>query len=522
MARRRFVLWVAAALAGGVWADGRVGESGTWAGPAGAAGARRSAQPAIPAACRQQLARRGIEPTAAGIRQYLASWVPGNVDPDRIARLIEQLSDDRYQTRERATLDLMSAWPGSKQAVLKAMASRDPEVRIRAARVRSASSTRPASLALAVRVVEHAQFEGMVPPLLDVLPHWPDDSARRRIWSAIAALARPGDAETFVKALGSDSDAVRIAAAVGLLRLGRREALARLAPAAANAADPVRLAMARLTCFAGRRESVSALCRLLKSPDAEVRSAAALTLYDLTDKPMPFLAYDQAASAPQADRWAQWLASSPPHLPPRFPHPSSHWPRNVALDKAVTSAVAESPKYCLSLGLQASRLTDGLLTTASAPGSLHIDYTIDLRRTVDGLDLSPRLPRGYRISRIVVHWKHFGGTRPNKKGGVFHYAKWYELMHQPAGSTQWQRIHRCPVTPEKEPENLSRRPLILKYVADRRQTMIAGLDLRHVAKLRLTSNGHNWMGVFELEAFGVPDAARPLPRWPKGTSSDEK
>jgi len=441
------------------------------------------------------------------------SWVPGKIDSNRIAKLILQLGDDRYQVREQATRALIFMWPGSKAAVRKAVTSDDPEVQVRAARILERGLSRSQDLALVLRVIEHGRLRGMVPILLNVLPHCPDDSASRRIWSTISTLAGPADEEVLVKALGSDHDAVKVAAAIGMLELGKGGALAGLEPTRDRGSDMARLRTARLTCFAGRRESLAVLCGFLNSPDAEVRSAAALALYDLTGKPMPFHAFEQAASAGLAERWTQWLGKNPPRLPPALGALSSHWPRNIALDKAVTSAVPESAKYCLGTGRQASRLTDGRLCDPSAyPGSLRIDYRIDLRRTSDGLDVSTELPRGYRINRIVVHWRHFGGTRPNERGGVFHYAREYELTYQPVGSRQWLRIHRCNVAPVKEPEQLSRSPLVLKYVPDKRQSMIAGLDLRHAAQLRLTASGRNWMGAYELEAYGVPEqdrAARP-------------
>jgi hypothetical protein len=475
----------------------------------GTSATQPSAQPPIPAVHRRQLASQGIEPTTEGLRQYLRSWVPGKIDSNRIAKLIRQLGDSRYQVREQATRALILLWPGSKAAVRKAIASDDPEVQARAARVLERGLSRSGDMALVLRVIDHGRFREMVPNLLKVLPHCPDDSVSRRIWSTISTLAGPADEEVLAKALGSDHDAVKIAAAIGMLKLGKGRALAGLEPTRDKASEMVRLRMARLTCFAGRRESLAVLCRLLNSPDAEVRSAAALALYDLTGEPMPFHAFEQAASARQAERWTQWLDKNPPRLPPARGALSSHWPRNIALDKAVTSAVPESAKYCLGTGRQASRLTDGRLCDPSAyPGSLRIDYRIDLRRTSDGLDVSTELPQGYRITRIVVHWRHFGGTRPNNRGGVFHYARQYELMYQPVGSPQWLTIHRCEVAPVKEPEQLSRSPLVLKYVPDKRQSMIAGLDLRHVAQLRLTASGRNWMGAYELEAYGVPEQDR--------------
>jgi hypothetical protein len=475
------------------------------AGPAGAPATRPAARRAVPVIYHQPLSKQGIEPTAEGLQRYLVSWVPRSVDPDQIAKLIEQLGDERFQMREQATRALISMWPACKAAIRKAMTSSDPEISARAAMIYGRSLTRPADLALALRVIEHARLQGMVPTLLRVLPHCPNDSTRERIWSAIVALAKPGDAGALVKALDGGPDAARIGAAIGLLKLGNRRVLAGLAPVEDKGADALRLAAARLRCFAGRRESLATLCRLLKSPEADVRSAAALTLYDLTGKPMAFSAFDATASAPQADRWGQSLAKDPPRLPPALKSPAPYWPRNVALDKAVTSAVRESPKYCLSLGLQASCLTDGVLATGAAPGSCRIDYTIDLRRTTGGLDLAARLRQGCRINRIVVEWKSFGATRPNRRGGVWHYVQKYELMYQPVGSTRWQRIHQCNVPPVKEPAELSRRPLVLKYVPDNRRTMIAGLNLRRVGRLRLIASGPEWLGAFELQAYGVAE-----------------
>lgn len=477
-------------------------------GPAATSTSGPGHQRAMPAIYRGQLTKRGIKPTVEGLWQYLRSWVPRSVEAKRIAKLIEQLGDEDFQTRRQATQALISMWPASKTAVLKARTSADLEVRFRAARIQKETLTRPADLALVLRIIEHAQLQGMIPTLLQVLPHCPNDSIRRRIWSMIPALARPADAEAFAKALSGGPDAARIAAAIGLLKLDKGGVAKGLSEIDDKASGLVRLAAARLMCFGDRRESLAVLCGFLKSPSAEVRAAAALALYDLTGKPMPFLAYDQAASAPQAGQWTQWLSRNPPKLGPAAKMPRPCWPRNIALDKAVTSAIPESQKYCLTRGLQASHLTDGLLSSAAAPGSCRIDYTIDLRRTADGLELAASVPQGYRINRIVVEWKSFGATRPNKRGGVYHYVQKYEVMYQSVGSTQWVSAHRCNVPPVKEPEQLARAPLVLKYVPDKRRTMIGGIDLRRVGRLRLTASGPNWLGAFELEAYGVSEPDR--------------
>ena len=484
------------------------GSKTTGPGPVATSTSGPAPQRAMPAVYRGQLTKRGIKPTVEGLRQYLRSWVPRSVDPKRIAKLIEQLGDDDFQTRRQATQALISMWPASKTAVLKARTSPDIEVRMRAAIIRGKSITRPADLALALRIVEQAQLQEMMPTLLQVLPHCPNDLIRRRIWSTIPALARPADAEALAKALSGGPDVARIAAAIGLLKLDKGGVAKGLSAIDDKASEPVRLAAARLMCFGGRRKSLAALCGFLKSPSAETRAAAALALYDLTGKPMAFHAYDQTASAPQAGQWTQWLSRNPPKLAPAPGAPWPYWPRNIALGKAVTSAVKESPKYCLALGLQASRLTDGLPSSAAMPGSSRIDYTIDLRRTADGLDLAPSVPQGYRINRIVIHWRDFGATRPSKTGGVHHYVQKYELMCQSVGSTQWVSVHRCNVAPVKEAEQLARTPLVLMYVPDKRQTMIAGIDLRRVGRLRLTASGPNWLGAHELEAYGVSEPDR--------------
>ena len=500
------MVFVAVALAASLPAEDRSGRPASGAGASDASIEGASAQRAVPQVYHRALTERGIEPTAKGIRLYLASWAPAAPDPNRIAKLIEQLGDDRYRTREQATRALISIWPAPEAAIQKALTSADPEIRIRAAKVRAEGLAKSVGLALALRVAEYARLEGIVPTLLQIVPHCPDDSSRLQICSTIHALAQPGDAKVLAKALGDESDHVKLAAAVGLLQFDRQRVRTGLAAVGEKAPDALRLAAARLMCFAGRRESLATLCEFLRSPDAQLRADAALALYDVTGKPMPFLAFDPNASAGQAGRWAQWLKQTPPRLPPAPQTPAPYWPRNVALHKAVTSAVPESDQYCVTLGFVASCLTDGqLVNPPAAPGSVRIDYTIDLRRTTDGLDLAALLPRGYRIHRIVVHWRHFGGTRPNKQGGLFHYAQKYDVMAQPVGSTQWLPVRRCNTPPEKEPEDLTGSPLILKYVSDNRQTMLAGLDLRRIARLRLIASGPHWLGAYELQAFGLPE-----------------
>ncbi len=240
--------------------SGALRPSGPWSkttgpGPVATSTSGPGPQRALPAVYRGQLTKRGIKPTVEGLWQYLRSWVPRSADPKRIAELIEQLGDEDFQTRTQATQALISMWPASKTAVLKARASPDIEVRMRAGIIQGKSITRPADLAVVLRIIEQAQLQGMIPTLLQVLPHCPNDSIRWRIWSMIPTLARPADAESLAKALSGGPDVARIAAAIGLLKLDKGGVAKGLSAIDDKASELVRLAAARLTC---RRQGVRA------------------------------------------------------------------------------------------------------------------------------------------------------------------------------------------------------------------------------------------------------------------------
>jgi hypothetical protein len=184
--------------------------------------------------------------------------------------------------------------------------------------------------------------------------------------------------------------------------------------------------------------------------------------------------------------------------------------RNVALAKKVTSAVHESPQYARA----AWRLTDGNAKTDAYPGSLSLDYTIDLTTYHEGDGRTEA--RSYDIESMVIHWGYFGRHFPGAKrpDGSWvpaaykaDYVNNYRIHCQVRGSDKWHLAHEaaCMPTVEKATNvTVQRIPAEASDSEGEVTTTIALPKLRDVTAVRISASGGHWIGIFDVSVMGRP------------------
>ena len=183
----------------------------------------------LPSAAESKLRNAGIEPTAEGIKKYLASRVAGEVQRN-VAKLIAELGHDDFNTRERASKALGELEPVPIGALTAASTSIDTEVAWRAKAI--LKTARPAAdpvLAAALNMVASNKLDVGLPLLIQL--HQQTDSATGRadVLIAIFAILQPGDRKTIEALARLPEKANQDLARALLARLDRKELPADLA-----------------------------------------------------------------------------------------------------------------------------------------------------------------------------------------------------------------------------------------------------------------------------------------------------
>lgn len=254
-----------------------------------------------------------IPPTTAGLSAYLEELHPSAEQQRRAARLIDKLgSADSFTAREAAMTELL-AMPVQPAAALRAAArSEDPEVRWRARKVlRLASPQGERILYAAFMTIKESRLPGLVQPVVKAIPRCDKDYLRRAAGEALAATARPGDAQRLRRASSSEDIEVRVAAIGALGRVLGADSANDLRPLLEHSNDRVTLAAARAMASYGDRRSLPPLVELLSSSSVEVRAASGATLRELTGVRFGLAAYDKAEKRQEPiEKWRKWVAAN--------------------------------------------------------------------------------------------------------------------------------------------------------------------------------------------------------------------
>jgi hypothetical protein len=181
----------------------------------------------------------------------------GDVDRERIKKLIEELGDDSFAVREKANEQLIGLGAAARGPLREALAHPDVEISFRAARSLEQIDKEggPAVVSAASRLLADRNPDGAAEVLLSFLPSAEDQSVVDEVTRALAVVGFRGGKplEVLTDALGDKLPLRRAAAAEAL-------------------------------CRGGGAEVRPTVHKMLKDADAGVRLRVALALFDVHDK----------------------------------------------------------------------------------------------------------------------------------------------------------------------------------------------------------------------------------------------
>jgi hypothetical protein len=269
----------------------------------------------------------GVSPDDARLLAYLRGLQPTPEAQEEVKALIARLGSDSFDQREEASRRLTALARFARPELEKAGRSTDREAARRANAILADdvadADRRGAALMAALREIARRKTPGVVGPLLGAIPLCDRPDLRRAAGQALAAAARPADAEALQKALASPDPNVRTAAVVAydaaLGHGGREELATRLS----DRDDGVRLATALALLNRGDRRALAALGLLLDSPDLPTRHRAGRVLRAVSGQNIPFAAYAvPEVRAAAAAQWRRWIAEHGPAARLVLPLPS--------------------------------------------------------------------------------------------------------------------------------------------------------------------------------------------------------
>jgi hypothetical protein len=234
-------------------------------------------------------------------------------DLERLKKLIRELGDDSFETRQNASAKLVEA--GAIAVPLLREAIKDPDIEIRR-RAESCLSriektlVNAAVVAAAVRVLASKKPAGVAEGLLEYIPFADDDTVAEEVRIALAAVCvRDGKADPAIVAALEDKSAPRRGAAgAALARSGlaaHKKAVKKLLQ---DKVAGVRLHVALALARAKEKDAVPVLIELLAVLPPEQIGPAEEFLYQVAaDKPPEAVTgADEETRRKYRDAWAAW------------------------------------------------------------------------------------------------------------------------------------------------------------------------------------------------------------------------
>jgi hypothetical protein len=274
-----------------------------------------------PARSKKPQAKKGpaLPDNSPGLLAFFRKRIPSAVDRAKIAALIEQLTDDEFENREKATEELVAIGPVAVPFLQRALHDDDPEIATRAktSLERIERDNDPGLVAAAAGLLVKLKPAGGAEVLLAFLPFARDETAAEAVQAALGSLAvRNGKVEpVLLKALQDKLPAKRIAAARALLQggpAGLRKDLRKLL----QDKEPVvrfRVAMG----FVGVKDKdgipvlIALLGRLPRDQEIEIEDL----LYRLAGDQVPAKVQEKDVEATQArEAWSGWWRKHGPKL----------------------------------------------------------------------------------------------------------------------------------------------------------------------------------------------------------------
>jgi hypothetical protein len=258
----------------------------------------------------QILRAAGVGVNGPALVDFFRKRTPSQVDRGRLEQLIQQLGDERFERRQKASVELTVMGSLAVPLLRQALKSNDPEVVRRAERILKTLDAGPnlSLLAAASRLLAVRKPPGAAAALLAYLP-FADASARDDLRAALTALAvvdgKPEPA--LVKALHDARPLKRGAAGEALCRAAAAGVEADVRTLLKDSDPGVRLRVA-LAFFARRhRDAVPVLIDLVGELPQEQIWRVEEVLYQLAGDKAPDLSTATGVTpARMRQAWADW------------------------------------------------------------------------------------------------------------------------------------------------------------------------------------------------------------------------
>jgi HEAT repeat protein len=261
----------------------------------------------------QVLKEANVAVDGSGLAQFFKKLTLTEGDAARLKKLIEQLGDDEFETRDKATAQLKEAGPVALPMLREASKNTDPEVARRAQECIEGINKgfAPYVIAAAARVMATKRPAGAAETLLNFLGSTDDDGLADEIRQALVKLAvHDGKADpAIVAALTDKSAARRTAAGVALARAGLPQELPAVRKLLQDAEPIVRLHVAMALAGSKDKDAIPALIELFDSklPLAQLAPVEEMLYRIADDKQPPTLrGTDDAARKKYREAWAKW------------------------------------------------------------------------------------------------------------------------------------------------------------------------------------------------------------------------
>jgi HEAT repeat protein len=246
----------------------------------------------------------------ASLLEFFRKRTRKESDSARIRKLIEQLGDESYDLREKASQELIETGAAARPPLLKATDDKNPEVARRAAECLEHIEDGPGSALpiAAARILKLRRPEGAVEVLLAYAPSADDESVAEEVRTALAGLAvADGKIDPLIIKALDDSSAVRRAAAgVALARSGGDDHRAAVKKLLEDADLVVRMRVGLALLVLKDKDAVPVLIDLLaKLPRDEIWPIEEVLYRIAQDKAPTINAGDEEAKK-YRDAWAAW------------------------------------------------------------------------------------------------------------------------------------------------------------------------------------------------------------------------
>ncbi|MDA1015294.1 MAG: PQQ-binding-like beta-propeller repeat protein [Planctomycetota bacterium] len=267
------------------------------------------------------LKAEGIEPTQESITAFFASIAVTAERSAILDNLFAQLGHPDFSQRELAmkNLEALKFIPGPYFD--RAIGGNDLEIRWRAKLLTARTSPHQSSLLFAVlHVAESRRVHGLTNSLLHMLPFCGHSYLREQVLGTLVATIRPQDELVLRTTLTSKDPQLRQLSVAALERLLSAKFDDELRRFCNDPADAVRFAAARGLVNHGNHEGLATLARLLESPEAAIRTKSLGLLRHLSGESFGYVAYlptaaDSVRQAKQIQsiaKWHDWIAKSGP------------------------------------------------------------------------------------------------------------------------------------------------------------------------------------------------------------------